>query len=86
MTWISTRSTGRAIAASTVARTGLFSGSTQAFQTSFMALKSRLMSLSQIVADSAWDLLVPASFRSASTLSSVACVCDLISSPASPAV
>eukprot|EP00322_Chrysochromulina_rotalis_P007980 CAMPEP_0115869970 /NCGR_PEP_ID=MMETSP0287-20121206/22080_2 /TAXON_ID=412157 /ORGANISM="Chrysochromulina rotalis, Strain UIO044" /LENGTH=83 /DNA_ID=CAMNT_0003324667 /DNA_START=190 /DNA_END=441 /DNA_ORIENTATION=- len=77
---------GRAIADSTVARTGLASGSTHAFQTPFMPLKSELMSLSHIVACRARDLDVPASASKASTFSKQAAVCDSISSPASAAV
>ena len=53
VTCISTKMLGRAISAWTVARTGLFSGSTQAFQTPFMALKSAAMSFNQMVAWSA---------------------------------
>src|SRR4029077_6132982 len=59
VTMISTRISGRARSAFTQARAGGFSGSTQTFHTEFMSANNA-MSLIHRLADSRFDLLVPA--------------------------
>src|SRR6516225_2801998 len=59
VTMISTSKFGRARSALTQARAGGFSGSTQAFHTEFISANSA-MSLIHRLADSRFDLLVPA--------------------------
>ena len=72
VTCTSTRMLGRAMGASTHTRVGLFCLSIHAFQTAFMAAKSRLMSLTHMRASSSLDLSVPAAARRSSTCRVVA--------------
>jgi len=62
VTTISISTSGRARSALTQARAGGFSGSTQAFPTGFMSANCA-MSLIHRLADSRFDLLVPACAR-----------------------
>ena len=80
MTMISTRNSGFARRASVAARAGAFSGSTQASQTAFISA-NLVMSVTQIVADSNFDLSVPASAKSRSILARIASVCAAMVSP-----
>src|SRR5215831_20482144 len=82
---ISTRISGRARSAFTQARAGGFSGSTQAFHTEFMSANSA-MSLIHRLAESRFDLLVPAWARYPSILSRICLVWPLMSCVASLAV
>src|SRR4051812_32837835 len=74
ITMISTSAFGSASFASTQARAGRFFGSTQAVQTSFIGARLR-MSVTQMVADRTFDLLLPhlASRRSISSTISLVC-------------
>ena len=73
VTMISTRQAGSASFASTQARTGRFFGSTHAVQTSFSDARLR-MSVTQMVAASSFDLLVPAFANSRSISASTSAV------------